>query len=88
MYSFFMASDSINLFDAVLALPESQRAELVHRLLESLESTSDGPDETEEAWSKMIQERMAIVERGDFEAVEWTDAVSRIREALAKRADG
>ncbi len=75
------ASDEIT--NLVLALPQTERASLARRLLLSLESDHFDED-SEAAWAAEIEKRMEAVERGDFHATDWREAIARIRKNLAQ----
>jgi hypothetical protein len=70
-----------------LALPASERAELAHRLLESLhEDDEPGADET---WNtevvQVIDRRAREVLAGEVEMVDGEDVIRRARERLRSR---
>lgn len=59
----FMATDTLEqLRSQVLQLPEQERAELAHALVQSLDSPID--DAVEEAWDNEIAKRIAEIDRG------------------------
>jgi putative addiction module component (TIGR02574 family) len=62
-----------HLLDAALKLPEGARAELAHRLLDSLKSFFADP-ETEAAWSEEIKRRIEDLESGREKAIPWDRA--------------
>lgn len=74
------ASDEIT--NLVLALPQTERASLARRLLLSLEP-DDFDEDGEAAWAAEIEKRMTAVERGNFRATDWREAIARIRKNLA-----
>jgi putative addiction module component (TIGR02574 family) len=64
------------LLAVALQLPEQERAEIVARLLESLD-----PPETEgidEAWAREIERRCAALDSGDAVTSDWNDFRARI----------
>ncbi|RLE17557.1 MAG: hypothetical protein DRJ61_16075 [Acidobacteria bacterium] len=71
-----MTTDVLNLLNHALTLPDSDRAEIAVRLLESL----DGPVEqgVEEAWNREIAQRLAQIDAGEVELVSWDLATKKI----------
>ncbi|MSR57049.1 MAG: hypothetical protein EXS05_05185 [Planctomycetaceae bacterium] len=67
-------------FDAALALPESQRVELAERLLESLDS--EKPIVLSEAWRVELHRRLADYQCGKDRAMPVEDVIARVRESL------
>ena len=81
-----MSTDTSHIFDAALALPESLRAALAQQLLQSLEPGEPEPG-YEEAWAAEIEARIASIEDGTAELVDWKESLARIRAVLdAKRS--
>jgi putative addiction module component (TIGR02574 family) len=75
---------SVNdLLTLALTLPEPDRAKLAHQLLLSLETAPFDAD-NEAAWNAEIEARMAKVEKGEFTASDWREALGRIRQSLWK----
>jgi len=67
-----MASRLDDVEAQALRLPPSERGELIHRLLLSLEGESkDSPEEVARAWDDEIARRVDAMERGE---VEWIPA--------------
>lgn len=64
-----------------LQLPASDRSHLAERLLESL--TED--DEILAAWVEEAERRADAFERGEFEALDFDDAIARTRARIASR---
>jgi putative addiction module component (TIGR02574 family) len=77
---------SDELLSAVLALPPSQRAELAHKLLQSLEPESS--PEVQEAWADELVRRARELESGTVKAVPWPEARAEILGQLEKRRAG
>jgi putative addiction module component (TIGR02574 family) len=75
-----MTQDAKKLLDEALKLPADARAELVGRLLRSLdEEESDlSPKEYEAAWSSEIERRLREVDEGRVQPASWEDARRRI----------
>ena len=71
-----MTTDALDLLNQALGLSASDRAEIVARLLESL----DGPVEqgVEEAWNREIARRLAQIDAGEVELVSWDLATGKI----------
>jgi putative addiction module component (TIGR02574 family) len=74
-------SEVLNL---ALALPGPERAALAHQLLLSLEA-DDFDADSETAWEAEIQARLDRVERGEFTANPWREALDRVRRKLSPR---
>jgi putative addiction module component (TIGR02574 family) len=68
-----MTSETQALLDAALALPETDRAWLVERLLESL--SPEGDELTEEEFAAELDRRRAEVEQGIVKPIPWSDAL-------------
>jgi putative addiction module component (TIGR02574 family) len=71
--------ETIILEREALRLPESQRALLADRLLQSLET---GGSNSEAAWATEVEARFEAYERGKLAAVDGPEAVRRIRDGL------
>jgi putative addiction module component (TIGR02574 family) len=68
------------LLQEALALPDDQRAELVVRLLQSLDREVD-PD-AEEAWAAEIERRCAALDAGETALADWHDVRRCIEKEL------
>jgi putative addiction module component (TIGR02574 family) len=68
------------LFQAVLALPEEERSELIEALLVS----QDQPDELpfDQEWLAEIQSRSAEVDSGSVQLTPWSIVRERVRQRL------
>jgi putative addiction module component (TIGR02574 family) len=77
-----MSTDLGEITTAALALPEAERAELLGRLMESLDGAAD-PDADRE-WADEIARRLAEVRSGTAQTSSWAD----VRKRLAEDADG
>lgn len=75
-----------NLLEQALRLESDERAELAHRLLDSLDDDDleMSSDEWSEAWAEEILRRIERVERGESQLIDWDDAKRRLRDSLAK----
>jgi putative addiction module component (TIGR02574 family) len=74
------------LLQVVLSLPKDERAELALRLVESLDSASDG-DDTEAAWAAEVVDRVEALHAGRAVTVSLDDAIASARAHL-RRAHG
>ena len=66
-----MHAQSQTLLDAVLKLPESERAAIVERLLESL--TAETEDVSDEEWRAEIDRRHQEALRGEADTIPWSE---------------
>jgi len=73
-----MSKDAEILFDAVLKLSESDRAELAARLFDSLDAEFVNAD-VAEAWRVEIERRTAEIDNGIAEAVPWPEALRQMK---------
>ena len=74
------------LLTRALALSEADRAELVSRLILSLES--EVPDEDRDAaWDAEIERRQLAFDRGETTATPWREAIGRIKKGLRPGAN-
>jgi putative addiction module component (TIGR02574 family) len=69
--------------EALLKLPDEDRAQLAAELLASLDGPPD--DEVEEAWNAEIERRIGEVESDSVKLVEWSDVRARLEHRLRKR---
>jgi putative addiction module component (TIGR02574 family) len=77
-----MAAEN-SLASEVLALPTAERAKLVRRLLESLESLPEEDFDLE--WQAELRKRAADVRSGQVTGISWSDARENILSELEKR---
>ena len=73
-----MSTDAVDLLSRILQLPERDRAEMASRLIRSFEPGAVDAD-SDAAWLDETNRRLEAVERGEFEASDWREAVARIR---------
>ena len=66
-----MEAQSQTLLDAVLKLPEAERAAIVERLLESLSPETD--DVSDEDWRAEIDRRHEEALRGEASTIPWSE---------------
>jgi|GraSoiStandDraft_51_1057287.scaffolds.fasta_scaffold63046_2 putative addiction module component (TIGR02574 family) len=78
-----MTSATRNLLDLLKGLPERERAAITHELLLSLEE-EDFDSDSETAWAAEIERRLAAVEKGQFSAQPWREAIEAIRQSLSQ----
>jgi putative addiction module component (TIGR02574 family) len=64
--------------DAALALPDSDRLELVEALIVSLQSSEDEPP-LDDAWREVIARRSAEIDASSVELIPWSDVQRRAR---------
>lgn len=67
-----MSLDEIT--EQVLSLPTGERAELLSRLLRSLEDVQEDPAEVEAAWREEILRRAEAIDRGEAKTIPWAEA--------------
>jgi putative addiction module component (TIGR02574 family) len=58
-----------DVFDAALALPQAERAELAHQLLASLDEPADDPAVVAAEWTAEIERRVGGIAAGDTEGI-------------------
>ena len=73
------------LLESALALPPSEREDLVAKLIISLD---DGPKDEgyDEAWAQEIADRIGRLERGEERTHEWPEVLARVQQSLRERA--
>lgn len=71
------------LISEALALSDSERAKVVHRLLESLEPAPE--DQLDAAWLTELESRADAVEAGTVSPIPWEAAREAITTELKKR---
>lgn len=74
---------SEELLATILALPPAQRAELAHRLLQSLEPESS--PEIQQAWVDELTRRARELDSGAVAAIPWPEAKVHVLAELEKR---
>jgi len=77
-----MAASRDDIFKKALALEESDRAELISALIESLDSETEKG--VEEAWRQEIERRARELESGAVQSIPW----DVVRERLARAPRG
>ena len=76
-------NDSDKLLSQVLELPESDRAELAARLLESLDPGNDPV--IDDSWAEEIERRCAASDAGTNVTSDWNDVRQRIERDIFAR---
>ena len=74
-------------FSAALALPTKKRAELAHRLIQSLDGplpTAAEQAEIDAAWADEIQRREKEIDEGKAELIPFEDVMAEIGEMLKR----
>jgi putative addiction module component (TIGR02574 family) len=72
-----MNTQSQELLQTALALPESERAEIAGSLIRSLDTETD--DGADEAWEAEIQRRVEAIDRGEVRLIPWVDVMQELR---------
>jgi putative addiction module component (TIGR02574 family) len=75
-----MTPTTDQLYQAAMALPEDERAELAGRLLDSL--APDTPSQLHPAWREELRRRLAQVDSGEVNPVPWSEVKRSAWEAL------
>lgn len=73
-----MNASSEQLFDAALALPDSDRVELAEALLASLQPDDRPP--FDESWREVIERRSLELRTGQVTPIPWADVKRQARE--------
>lgn len=68
-----MNTQSQQLLQSALALPESDRAEIAATLIRSLDTQTD--DDVDAAWAAEIERRLASLDKGEVKLVPWDDVM-------------
>ncbi len=71
-----MARDLTELFHEASQLPESERAELAGRLLESLHGKPD--EDVEAAWAEEIERRVRQIDTGEVKTIPWEEVRAKL----------
>ena len=80
-----MTPTADQLYQAALALPEDERAQLAGRLIDSL--GPDGPSQLHPDWREEIRRRLAQVDSGEVTPVPWADVKRSAWESLGPDED-
>jgi putative addiction module component (TIGR02574 family) len=77
-----VTANAREIFSLALALPEPERRALVAALSDSFEEPAV---ELPEGWREEISGRIAQLERGEVEPIEWSEVEARIQRILSRR---
>lgn len=72
-----MNTQSEQILQSALALPELERAEIAASLIQSLDSETD--DDADAAWAAEIQRRIEEIDNGDVKLIPWDDVMREMR---------
>lgn len=78
-----MTDRAEHLLDEALKLPESERAELAARLIQSLDPEVDS--EVDAAWAAEIERRCAALDSGQAVTSDWSEVRERIEREIFGR---
>ncbi|MEK8088643.1 addiction module protein [Thermithiobacillus plumbiphilus] len=79
-----MATEALErLRSEMMALSETERAELAHELIESLDAPRD--NDVEDAWDREILRRISVVDDGQAKLLDREEFRRRIRAGLGVR---
>jgi putative addiction module component (TIGR02574 family) len=78
-----MSANSEQILQQALALPPEDRAEVVDRLLASLQTPPD--PNLDELWAREAEDRLDAFDRGELDAVPAEEVLARIDRQRAKR---
>jgi putative addiction module component (TIGR02574 family) len=73
-----MNIESERLLRSVLALPESDRAQIAASLIHSLDRETD--ENVDAAWAAEIERRIESVDKGEVKLVPWDDVMREMRD--------
>ena len=71
-------------FNAAMSLQASERAEVAHRLVLSLEP-ADFDEDVDQAWAEEVRRRRQAVQEGSVKLLDWKDALADIRQSIMSR---
>jgi putative addiction module component (TIGR02574 family) len=71
-----MNTESQQLLQSALGLPESDRAEIAASLIRSLETVID--DDADATWAAEIQQRLESIDKGEVQFVPWLDVMQEM----------
>ena len=73
-----MNTQSQDLLQTALALPESDRAEIAASLIRSLDTRTD--EDADAAWAVEIQRRVDSIDHGQVKLIPWDDVMHELRD--------
>ena len=71
-------------YELGIQLPDEEREDVAHRLLESLEPTDPDSELTKRAWQEEIQRRIDSVKSGKAKCYSLEESMAYLRQALAE----
>jgi putative addiction module component (TIGR02574 family) len=71
-----MNTQSQELLQSALALPEAERAEMAASLIRSLDPETD--ENVDAAWASEIQRRVEAIDRGEVRLIPWDDLMREL----------
>ena len=78
-----MSKTAERLLDEALQLPETDRADLAARLIESLDGEADS--EVDAAWGAEIERRCAVLDSDEAVTSDWSEVRARIESEIFGR---
>jgi putative addiction module component (TIGR02574 family) len=81
LYAGRVTSQAKKLYEEALALPEQERLALMQALSDSFEPTSV---RLSSEWTAEVGNRLAQIESGEVQLVEWADVEAKIRATLGR----
>ncbi|MEI8372981.1 MAG: addiction module protein [Planctomycetota bacterium] len=72
-----MTTQSQEVLQSALALPEAERAEIAASLIRSLDPETD--EDVDAAWAGEIQRRVEAIDRGEVRLIPWDDVMQELR---------
>jgi putative addiction module component (TIGR02574 family) len=72
-----MTTQSEQVLQTALALPETERAEIAASLISSLDEQAD--EAADAAWDAEIKRRLESIDRGEVQLVPWDDVMQELR---------
>ena len=72
-----MNTETEQLLQSALALPESDRAEIAASLIHSLDTEMD--EDVDAAWAAEIERRMESIDKGEVKLIPWDDVMREMR---------
>jgi len=79
-----MSTDSTNLFNAALQLPDDDRASLAYQLLQSL-TPAGILNEDDSELDAQLKQRLERYQSGQSQAADWSEVSARLRDSLGKK---
>ena len=79
-----MTSESTQVYDAALSMPDGDRADLAYRLLQSLKAPAVS-SEDDPGFEDQLERRVRAYETGETSASDWDSVAARLRQALDDR---